>query len=65
MSILGKRKEYFVVRETKRAGEWSDEGCYDSIIEARKMARLEKKNYPSHKVQIWKESTTITVEESL
>ena len=58
-------KNYAVVRKCIMNDGWSDEGNFSTLKQARKRARLEKENYPSQKIQIWKEVTTVEVIESI
>ena len=48
---------YIVVRRSdRRKRNWSEEGMFNSLREAKKQAKHERDNYPSSQVEIWKES---------
>lgn len=50
---------YIVVRRSDRRRNWSEEGMFNSLRESKQRAKLEKQNYPSSQVEIWKESILI------
>ena len=67
MKSFPSQKAYYVVRQCtpRKDSGWYEEGCYNSIKEARAAAKKEKRNKPSCKFQVWKEVITISVKESL